>query len=269
ELLAPEPPPPPPPATPVQAHATPSAPVTTTTSAALPHKPPAKPRSRVRRALSLFIKLAACVTLLFATTLIAYRWVNPPTTTLIAWQTLTGTPVRQRWVPIERISRPLIAAVVIAEDAKFCQHSGVDWVRLRAAYRDWQSGKDKGGASTISMQVAKNLWLWPSRHAARKAIEVPLALAADQVWPKRRMLEIYLNIVELGPGIFGVEAASRHYFGKRASQVNWREAALLAKALPLPLRRNPAAPSAWLSKQAGVVVRQRHLAGVTTRCAQR
>ncbi|HRK18616.1 MAG TPA: monofunctional biosynthetic peptidoglycan transglycosylase [Hyphomicrobiaceae bacterium] len=182
------------------------------------------------------------VILLVASLVVAYRWIDPPSSTLMFGQRLMGTEIRQEWRPLDRISPNLIAAVVTSEDSGFCRHNGVDWIELEAAYERGQDG-GIGGGSTISMQLIKNLFLWPSRSYIRKALEIPLTLASESVWPKRRILEMYLNIVELGPGIFGAEAASRHYFGKSAANLTAREAALLASALPNPLQRDSSRPS--------------------------
>jgi monofunctional biosynthetic peptidoglycan transglycosylase len=168
---------------------------------------------------------------------LAYRWVDPPISALMLGQSLAGTPIEREWVPLRRISPNLIRAVVLSEDASFCHHHGVDWAALEEAIEG-----DRGG-STITMQVVKNLFLWPSRSYVRKAIEIGLAYVVDAVWPKRRILEIYLNIAEWGDGVFGVEAAAHANFEKRAARLTAEEAALLAVALPNPFERLPAAPS--------------------------
>lgn len=175
--------------------------------------------------------------------IVAYRWIDPPASNLMIAQHLTGTTIRQTWKPLDEISPNLLRAVVMSEDAGFCRHRGVDWRELEDAYARSVAGGFAGGASTITMQVVKNLFLWPERSIFRKAIEIPLSLAVDWVWPKRRTMEIYLNIVELGPGIFGVEAAAQHYFRKPARALRNDEAALLATALPNPLQRNSSRPS--------------------------
>jgi monofunctional biosynthetic peptidoglycan transglycosylase len=168
---------------------------------------------------------------------VAYRWVDPPISALMLSQSLAGTPIERTWVPLERISPHLIRAVVLSEDAAFCRHHGVDWAALEEAIES-----DRGG-STITMQVVKNLFLWPSRSYVRKAIEIGLAYLVEAVWSKRRILEIYLNIAEWGDGVFGAEAAAHAHFDKRASRLTPGEAALLAVALPNPIERTPAAPS--------------------------
>lgn len=180
--------------------------------------------------------------LIFAALIFVYRFA-PPVSTIMLVRWLGGLKVERNYVPLERISPPLRTAVIVSEDAHFCRHSGVDWGALREVIDEEEEGGPARGASTIAMQTAKNLFLWPSRSYIRKAIEIPLALMIDFEWPKRRTLEVYLNIVEWGPGLFGAEAAARHYFGKGADRLDARESALLAAALPSPRRRNAAKPS--------------------------
>jgi monofunctional glycosyltransferase len=149
---------------------------------------------------------------------------------------LTGRSVDYEPVPLTSISSYLLRAVVTSEDARFCRHSGVDWGALAEAMQDSRGG------STITMQTAKNLFLWPSRSYIRKAIEIPVALMIDFAWPKRRILEVYLNIAEWGPGVFGAEAAAQYHFGKPASRLTQHEAALLAASLPNPIAREAGDP---------------------------
>ncbi len=170
--------------------------------------------------------------------------VLPPVSTLMMWRFATARPVERTFVPLERISPNLVAAVTASEDARFCRHGGVDWPALFSVVEDADDGGPSRGASTIPMQTAKNLFLWPGRSYVRKALEIPLALLSDLIWSKRRMLEIYLNIAEWGDGVFGAEAGARRAFGKSAAQLTPREAALMATALPNPIRRDPGKPSA-------------------------
>jgi len=159
---------------------------------------------------------------------------------------------------------PLLAATVMSEDGQFCRHRGVDWGELRAVLKSLDEASR--GASTISMQTVKNLYLWNSRSYVRKAVEIPLALYADAVLGKRRMMEIYLNIAEFGPGIFGAEAAARRYFGVPASALNYRQAALLVASLPNPGARNPAAPSRTLQALAARLTGRAQRAGSYIDC---
>lgn len=168
--------------------------------------------------------------------IVLYRFVDPPRSTVMLGAHLSGQSVDYRPVSIGNISSYLQRAVVTSEDARFCSHRGVDWGALAEAIQDSRGG------STITMQTAKNLFLWPSRSYIRKAIEIPVALTIDFVWPKRRILEVYLNIAEWGPGIFGAEAASRYHFDKPASRLTQQEATLLAASLPNPIAREAGDP---------------------------
>jgi monofunctional biosynthetic peptidoglycan transglycosylase len=196
----------------------------------------------------------------------AYRWLAPPTSMLMLAQRLTGTRIDRAWQPLDRISPQLARAVIMSEDAGFCGHRGVDWKELERVYEQSMDGGPTGGGSTISMQVTKNLFLWSSKSYIRKAIEVPLTVLADRWWGKRRMLEIYLNIAEWGPGIFGAESAARAYFGKPAAELSESEAALLAVALPNPLSRNAAQPAPRQKRMAAVVQGRMRTGANNVRC---
>src|SRR5882672_5365787 len=149
-----------------------------------------------------------------------------PVSTLMAWRWLKGAPVARQWIDFNAISPALPRSVVASEDAKFCSHRGVDWDALRDVIDDAEDGEPARGGSTIAQQVAKNLFLWPGRSVVRKALELPLAMWIDLVLPKQRILEIYLNIAELGPsGQFGAEAGSIYAFGHSAATLSPREAA--------------------------------------------
>ena len=164
--------------------------------------------------------------------------------------------VRYDWVPLSRISTSLRAAVVASEDQRFYEHGGFDWKSMRDAFDDWRGGRKLRGASTISQQVAKNLFLWPGRSVVRKALEAWLTLWIEWLWPKTRILEVYLNVVELGDGVFGVEAASRRYFGRSAASLGRVESALLAATLPSPRRSSVANPSRTLRERQRWILRQ-------------
>lgn len=203
--------------------------------------------ARVGR-LSLALGIAAMVALVALT---AVWRVAPPVSTLMLARYVTGRPVVRDYAPLDRIAPALVAAVVMSEDAKFCRHRGVDWQALGDVLDDADEEGPSRGASTIAMQVVKNLFLWPSRSAIRKAVEIPLALALDFVWPKSRILEVYLNIAEWGPdGIFGAEAAARADFGRSAAALTPSQAALMAAALPNPILRRPSRPTALQARLA-------------------
>jgi monofunctional biosynthetic peptidoglycan transglycosylase len=187
--------------------------------------------------------------------IVLYRFVNPPFSTLMAAQWLSGTTVHQEWVPLESISPNLIHAVIVSEDGRFCDHWGIDFVEIAEALKRTPRGIPRG-ASTITMQVAKNLFLWPAKSYLRKIIEVPLTYAIELFWPKRRILEVYLNIAEWGPGIFGAEAASQAHFSHPASRLSSREAAQLAVVLPNPIVRDAGSPGPRTAHRASVIQRR-------------
>jgi monofunctional biosynthetic peptidoglycan transglycosylase len=184
-----------------------------------------------------------------------YRFVDP-VSTLMLWRWATGARVERTWTPIDRIAPTLPHAVIVAEDAHFCRHHGIDFGELRAVIGGIEEVGDLAevrGGSTITQQAAKNLFLWQGRSFVRKALEFPLALWLDLVLPKRRLMEIYLNIVAWGPtGEFGIAAAARRDFNKAPRDLTPQEAALLASALPSPGRRDPRAPGPSLRRLAGV-----------------
>jgi monofunctional glycosyltransferase len=165
--------------------------------------------------------------------------VLPVPSTLMLKRHVLGQPVDRRWVPLERISPHLVNAVVGAEDQRFCEHWGVDFEALRDVLED-EDGPSRG-ASTLTMQTVKNVYLWHGSSYIRKAIEIPLSLVVDMLWGKRRVMEVYLNVAEWGPGVFGAEAAAQSYFKVGASQLTPAQAARLAAALPNPVTRAPTA----------------------------
>ena len=191
-----------------------------------------------------------------------YR-VGHPVSTLMAWRWLQGAPMSRQWVDFSAISPFLPRSVVAAEDANFCSHHGIDWGALREVIDDAEDGEVARGGSTITQQVAKNLFLWPGRSVVRKALELPLALWIDLVLPKQRILEIYLNIAEFGPsGQFGAEAGSAYAFGRPASALAPREAALLAATLPNPVRRSARNPGPGVRRVAGIYMARAQSAGL-------
>ncbi|MEJ0095882.1 MAG: monofunctional biosynthetic peptidoglycan transglycosylase [Methylocella sp.] len=197
--------------------------------------------------------------------ILVYRFISPVSTLMLArW--IKGESVERLYVPLDRISPNLREAVIASEDAQFCRHNGVDWGALREVIDTADEDGPSRGASTIAMQTAKNLFLWPSRSVIRKGIEIPLALLIDFAWPKRRILEIYLNIAEWGDGMFGAEAAAQRYFRKSAEHLDPREAALLAAALPNPRLRNPARPGRRLAGHAATIMARAR--GVETSCTR-
>jgi len=220
------------------------------------------PRAGVlRRAWRVAWRIALLLVLLPLVLVPVYK-VVPPVSTLMVGSFLVGAGAERTYVPLSEISPSLVAAVLMAEDGKYCEHGGVDWAELGKVIDNGRPG----GASTIAMQTVKNLFLWPQRSYVRKALEIPLAAYADLVWGKEREMEIYLNVVEWGPGIFGAEAAARHYFDRPASRLTARQAALLAAALPNPAARNPGAPGRALETVARRVAARARAAGAYIGC---
>jgi monofunctional biosynthetic peptidoglycan transglycosylase len=192
---------------------------------------------------------------------LVFRFAGPPFTYLTLRDRFSGQSVDRRPVPIETISRHLILAVVTAEDQRFCLHHGFDWEAIFAAQSFNARSNRLRGASTISMQTAKNAFLWPGRTWIRKGFEAYYTVLIELVWPKWRILEVYLNVAEWGDGLYGAEAAARHYFSKPAAQLTRSEAALMAAALPSPRTSNPARPSAYLSSRRSRIISQMHDVG--------
>jgi monofunctional biosynthetic peptidoglycan transglycosylase len=181
--------------------------------------------------------------------------VGEPVSTQMLWRRMTGERVERIYVPLSQISPNLPLAVIVAEDGRFCSHHGVDLAGIRDAINDADDLGDVRGGSTLTQQVAKNLFLWGGRSFVRKVLEFPLALWIDFVLPKRRILEIYLNIAEWGPnGEFGVEAGSRRAFGKSSHELSAYQAALLAAMLPNPHARDARRPGPALRRLAGLYV---------------
>jgi monofunctional biosynthetic peptidoglycan transglycosylase len=183
-----------------------------------------------------------------------YRFGHPVSTVML-WRWATGQRVERIWVPLSKVSPSLIRAVLVAEDARFCEHYGIDFTELGNAISEADDLSDMRGGSTLPQQLAKNLFLWPGRSYVRKALEFPLALWIDLVLSKRRILEIYLNVAELGPqGEFGAEAGARRAFGRPAQDLTAYQAALLAASLPNPVTRNASRPGPGLRRLAGLYV---------------
>jgi len=179
-----------------------------------------------------------------------------PVSTLMLSRYATLNPVERQWKNLEEIAPVLVQSVIMSEDGQFCFHRGVDWAALNSVIDEALEGEKARGASTLTMQTAKNLFLWTSRSYLRKGLELPLALWLDLVLSKKRIMEIYLNIAEWDTGVFGVEAASRTYFKKSASRLTRRQASLLTVTLPNPRGRNAAKPSRRMNKVAKIVERR-------------
>ncbi|ESY80672.1 peptidoglycan transglycosylase [Mesorhizobium sp. LNHC220B00] len=190
-----------------------------------------------------------------------------PVSTLMLKDLATFSGYDRRWVSIDDVAPVLAHSVIMSEDGQFCFHRGVDLGELRGVVDDALAGEATRGASTITMQTVKNLFLW-SRPlgSVRKVIELPLAVYFDAVMSKRRIMEIYLNIAEWGPGIYGIEAAAQHHFGISAKQLSRRQAALLAVTLPNPIARNPTKPGPGLRRLANLIERRAGRSGAYVGC---
>lgn len=192
--------------------------------------------------------------------------VIPPISTLMVGRWAQLLWVDRQWRSLDEISPALVQAVITSEDARFCEHGGVDWTALRKQMELLGDGEAPRGASTLTMQTAKNLFLWNGRSYLRKGLELPLAVMLDALLTKRRIMEIYLNVAEWGEGIFGAEAAAQAWFGKPAKDLTRTEAARLATALPNPHERNPAKPSAGHRKLSATNVARVRQAGPIFSC---
>jgi len=187
----------------------------------------------------------------------------------MAVRLISGKPVERIWVNLEDINAVLVHSVMMSEDAKFCAHNGIDFDALNEVIDNALEGEKTRGASTLSMQTVKNLYLWPERSYFRKILELPLALMTDYVWGKRRMIEIYLNIAEWGDGTFGIEAASQRYFSRSSKNLNARQSALLAVALPNPKWRNAAKASRNLKRLAKNIEKRAYQSGAYIKCIEK
>ena len=198
-----------------------------------------------------------------------YRDVAPPGTLLMVLRLFEGEGLNKEWVELEKISRHVPAAVIALEDAGFCQHDGFEWAAIFDAAADQARGERKlRGGSTITQQTAKNVFLWPGRTYVRKGMEVPFTYMMEWWWGKRRIMEVYLNVIEWGPGIYGIEAASQTYFNKSARRLTRREAALLAAVLPNPRRWSPARPTKYIRRRANTAIYWMPRLGARARCAR-
>ena len=212
------------------------------------------PRSRLKSILRQVVMWLLAVTVALPLALvITFRFVPPPATPLMIGTILTEGPVYHRWLPLDSISPHLVRAVIAAEDGKFCSHYGFDLEAIDKALDRNAAGGRLRGASTISQQTAKNLFLLPDRTWTRKGIEAYFTLLIEGLWPKRRIMETYLNVAEWGPGRFGAEAAAQSNFGKSASELDQLEAARLATILPSPRRYRADEPGPFVIRQSRIV----------------
>jgi monofunctional biosynthetic peptidoglycan transglycosylase len=186
---------------------------------------------------------------------VIYQSLPPPITILMIEGLAEGRGLHKDWTSIEQISPDLIRSVIAAEDAHFCEHHGFDWASIRAAWNKIEAGASRlRGGSTISNQTAKNVFLWPGRTWIRKGLEAYFTLLIEFVWGKQRIMEVYLNVIEFGPGIYGAEAASQRFFKKSAAELSRHQAALLASVLPNPDEWSAAKPGPYMQKRANTIM---------------
>lgn len=210
------------------------------------------------------ILLVVVALLLLPYLLVPVYSVGHPISVLMVGRFLTGSPVSRAWVDLGAMSPAMPRSVVAAEDARFCSHHGVDWDSLSDVLEDAEDGEVVRGGSTITQQVAKNLFLWPGRSYIRKGLEFPLALWIDLVLSKKRILELYLNVAEFGPsGQFGAEAGARYAFSRGVSAISPHQAALLAAVLPNPVTRSARTPSAHIRRLAGTYTARARSAAIS------
>lgn len=220
------------------------------------------PRGPFLKGFIIFLKTVKWFLILSIGLTIFYRFVPVPYTPLMFWRTIGSVftedkivGIEKRWVPIEQISKSMQQAVIKAEDYKFYQHNGFDFEAIEKAMQYNKTHKKKKGASTISQQTAKNVFLWPSRSWLRKGLEAYFTVLIETLWPKERILEVYLNVIEQGKGVYGVEASAQKFFKKPAAKLNSSQAALMAAVLPNPIRFRIDKPSRYISR------RQRRIMG--------
>lgn len=181
---------------------------------------------------------------------IVYRWVNPPITPLMVIRKFQGYPIEKEWRDLDDISHYMVECAVAAEDNNFLAHNGFDWGAIQRAINERKTGRRNRGASTISQQTAKNVFLWPGHSWIRKGCEVYFTFLIETFWGKERIMEVYLNVVEMGQGIYGSEAAAQRYFNESAAKLSRHQAALITACYPSPLKRNPGKPTPYLNRRA-------------------
>jgi monofunctional biosynthetic peptidoglycan transglycosylase len=227
---------------------------------------------RVLRGLALAVLAWGAVTV---ATVIAFRWIDPPFTMFMLADRAQAFVSREQdyefahdWVEWDRISKEAALAVVASEDQQFPFHRGFDFKQIDKALRDRERGRRVRGASTITQQVAKNIYLWRGQSWVRKGLEAGITVLIETFWSKQRILEVYLNVAEFGRGTYGVQAASQRYFRKDAARLRRPEAALLAAVLPAPTRMRVAAPSRYVKRRQAAIQRQMYALGGTAYLAQ-
>ena len=216
----------------------------------------ARSAGRLRRIARAALRIGLALLLLPTGLILLYRFIDPPVTPLMLIRLAQGYGLAHDNVPFDEVAPTLRQAVIAGEDNRFCSHAGFDLQAVRSEVRQWLDGERPRGASTITMQTAKNVVLWPGRDVLRKLIEAWLTPQIELLWPKRRILEVYLNVAEFGPGIYGAEAAARAFFAKPAQRLSRREAAQLAAVLPNPLEWSAKIPGPYVGRRASIIERR-------------
>lgn len=213
----------------------------------------------------LFVFIGKALLFLFIASIaltVLYRWVNPPVTPLMVIRKVTiGAPIEKEWKDLDEISPNMVKCAIASEDNNFLGHNGFDWIAIDRAIEERESGRRRRGASTISQQTAKNVFLWPKSSWVRKGCEVYFTFLIEHIWNKERIMEVYLNVIEMGEGVYGAEAAAQHYFHISAKKLTLQQSALITACYPNPLKRNPAKPTAYLNKRAGQISSLTHKLG--------
>lgn len=211
---------------------------------------------KIKKGVFLFLKFMKWSILFSLFMTLFYRFVPIPYTPLMFWRSVSSifyedkfVGIEKKWVSLENISKSMQLSVIKAEDYKFYSHNGFDFEAIEKAIQYNKTHKKKKGASTISQQTAKNVFLWPSRSWLRKGLEAYFTVLIELLWPKERILEAYLNVIELGKGVYGVEAASQKFFKKSAKKLNVSQSALMAAVLPNPIKFKIDRPSAYISRR--------------------
>lgn len=225
---------------------------------------PKRKGSRVGRLITRVILWFLAITISW---ILAYRFINPPLTLLMIQRGFERKgegkewKLEKNWLSLDELSSNLKKAAIAGEDANFLSHNGFDFEAIEKAYTKNQTGKMIRGGSTISQQTAKNVFLWPGRSYIRKGFEAYFTILIELLWGKERILEVYLNVIETGDGIYGADAATRLYYGKSAESLSKREAALLIAVLPNPRRWSPAKPTRYIYRKQGHILRNMRILG--------
>ena len=216
----------------------------------------------IKKFFIIILKIIFCLILFSIILTAAYTVINPPITPLMLIRSIEyitegkSPKINKDWVSYNNVSKKVFRAIISGEDARFMRHRGFDWKAIEAAqkYNERMKGRKVRGASTVTQQTAKNTFLWPTRSWIRKGLEAYFTVLIEAVWGKQRILEVYVNVIEWGEGIYGVQAASQYYFNKDADQLTTREAALLAAIIPSPRRWSASNPTPYIERRANWIM---------------